>query len=126
MKVLLVFVLSIAMISIGCESSSIKEISIEQAKSAIVNQQTQFIDVRTSAEFNGEHAENATNCPLDSLEKDSAKLDKNKPVYVICQSGKRSKDGAKKLQDAGFKEVYSVSGGTNAWKQNGLPLAKTN
>jgi rhodanese-related sulfurtransferase len=126
MRLLTTIILSIAIFTTACGDSSVKEVSVAQAKTAIVNQQIQFIDVRTSAEFEGEHAENATNCPLDSLEKDVAKLDKNKPVYVICQSGKRSKDGAKKLQDAGFKEVYSVSGGTNAWKQNGFPLAKTN
>jgi rhodanese-related sulfurtransferase len=126
MKILSTIILSIFLLSVACADLTVKEVSVEQAKSAIAEQKAQFIDVRTATEFSAEHAENAMSCPLDSLEKDIAKLDKNKPVYVICQSGRRSKDGAKKLEDAGFKEVYSISGGTNDWKLKGLPITKSN
>ncbi len=129
MKILSIIVLAITIFAIGCvnqttDSESVKEVSVEQAKTAVTEQNAQFIDVRTSSEYAGEHAENVLNCPLDSLDKDLAKLDKSKPVYVICQSGRRSLTGAKKLQDAGFKQVYSVKGGTSEWKQKGLPIAK--
>jgi rhodanese-related sulfurtransferase len=122
MKILSLIILLICLFSVACTDASVKEVSVEQAASAVAEQKAQFIDVRSSAEFSGEHAENALSCPLDTLDKDMAKLDKNKPVYVICQSGKRSQTGAKKLQDAGFKEVYSVAGGTNDWKMKGLTV----
>jgi rhodanese-related sulfurtransferase len=124
MKILTPVILLILLFSVACVDSAVKEVSVEQAKSAVLGQKAQFIDVRTSSEFSGEHAQNAISCPLDSLEKDVAKLDKNKPVYVICQSGRRSIEGAKKLKNAGFTEVYSVAGGTNDWKLKGLPLEK--
>ena len=125
MKILSISIFAIVLFCVSCGSkSNVKEVSVNDAKIAVTEQKAQFIDVRTASEFSSEHAENATSCPLDSLEKDIAKLDKSKPVYVICQSGRRSIDGAKKLQDAGFKEVYSVAGGTNDWKSKGLPLTK--
>ncbi|HRH42892.1 MAG TPA: rhodanese-like domain-containing protein [Pyrinomonadaceae bacterium] len=60
------------------------------------------------------------NFPLDDLENSMANLDKNKPVYVICQSGMRSLRGASMLEQAGFTEVYNVSGGKRAWMSTGL------
>jgi rhodanese-related sulfurtransferase len=84
----------------------------------------QFIDVRTEAEYAGGHGTNAAHFPLDALENDLSKLDKNKPVYVICQTGRRSQKGAEILQKAGFKEIYNIIGGTSAWLEAGLLVEK--
>jgi hypothetical protein len=42
-------------------------------------------------------------------------LNPDKPTYVICQSGYRSSLGTSVLENAGFKEIYNVTGGTKAW-----------
>lgn len=105
-------------------AATFKEISPAEAKSAVENSNAQFIDVRTETEFAAEHAANAVNFPLDTLSSDLGKLDKSKPVYVICQTGRRSQEGAKILTDAGFTQVYSISGGTNDWTKAGLPTEK--
>ena len=99
-----------------------KEIAPAEAKKAMENKDAQFIDVRTKEEYAGGHAPNAVNFPLDTLASDLGKLDKSKPVYVICQSGRRSKEGAKILSEAGFKQVFSIEGGTSAWTAAGLPV----
>jgi rhodanese-related sulfurtransferase len=56
------------------------------------------------------------------LNQDLAKLDKERPVYVICETGRRSAKGAKILNEAGFGQVYSIAGGTSVWKSVGLPI----
>jgi rhodanese-related sulfurtransferase len=84
----------------------------------------QFIDVRTEEEYRGGHAVKAVHFPLDALEKDLTKLDKDKSVYVICQTGRRSQKGAEILQKAGFKDVYNIEGGTSAWTSAGYPVEK--
>ena len=38
----------------------------------------------------------------------------DKPIYLICHSGARSKRGAKLLQQKGY-EAISVKGGMMAW-----------
>ena len=111
-------------ISASAAQSEIKQISVEQAKNAAGAKDTQFIDVRTSEEYAGGHAPKAANFPLDALEKDLAKLDKNQPVYVICQTGRRSQKGAEILQKAGFKNIYNINGGTSAWESAGFPTEK--
>ena len=108
----------------NASSNEIKQTSLEEAKTAVDGKDVQFIDVRTTEEYAGGHAPKAVNFPLDALEKDLSRLDKNKPVYVICQTGKRSQKGSEILQKAGFTDVYNIGGGTSAWTQAGLPIEK--
>jgi hydroxyacylglutathione hydrolase len=80
----------------------------------------QFVDVRRAAEHECGHAPQTVNIPLDKLPKEIDRLDPDKPTYVICQSGYRSSLGTSILENAGFKEIYNVSGGTKAWMDAGL------
>ena len=102
----------------------IKQITVAQAKDAVTAKDMQFIDVRTAEEYAGGHAAKAAHFPLDALEKDLSRLDKDKPVYVICQTGRRSQKGAEILNKAGFKNIYNIQGGTGAWVDAGFPTEK--
>ncbi len=103
----------------------IAQVSVTEAKKAIEDKKdAQFIDVRTIEEYAGGHAVGAKNLPLDKLKADLAELDKNKPVYVICETGRRSQKGSEILQKAGFKDIYNITGGTSEWKSAGLPTEK--
>lgn len=104
--------------------NEIKQISVAEAKDATEGKGAQFIDVRTEAEYAGGHAPDAAHFPLDRLENDLTKLDKNKPVYVICQTGRRSQKGAEMLKKAGFTDIYNIQGGTSAWIEAGYPTEK--
>lgn len=108
----------------GVGSSAVKSVSVNEAAEVVKKGGVQFIDVRTTGEFAGGHAEKSVNMPLDRLSGMLGKLDKEKPVYVICQSGMRSMRGASMLEAAGFTEVYNVSGGTSAWISAGLKTKK--
>ena len=107
---------------VSSASGEIKQITVAEAKLAVDATDVQFIDVRTPGEYAGGHAPKASNFPLDALEKDLNKLDKNKPVYVICQTGRRSQKGSEILQKAGFKQIYNINGGTSAWVEAGFPV----
>ena len=85
---------------------------------------SQFIDVRTPEEYAAGHAYRAKNIPLDTLRDNLDKLEKNEPVYVICQTGRRSKEAAEILNAAGFPQVISITGGTDAWRDAGLPMSQ--
>ena len=138
--ILFLFLILAASIFAACESvvtdiptsvppavmeTNFKEISLTEAQAALQNKDVQFIDVRSEAEYAGGHAANALNFPLEMLNQDLVKLDKTKPVYVICETGKRSAEGAKILNEAGFDQVYSIVGGTSAWTAAGLPVEKS-
>jgi glyoxylase-like metal-dependent hydrolase (beta-lactamase superfamily II)/rhodanese-related sulfurtransferase len=81
----------------------------------------QFVDVRRPAEHANGHAASTMNLPLDALPRELDKLNPDLPTYVICQSGYRSSVATSLLENAGFKEIYNVIGGTQAWTNAGLP-----
>ncbi len=102
------------------EKAAVEQISVEQAKEATANADVQFVDVRNPAEYANGHAVKTVNLPLNSLSKEIDRLDPAKPAYVICQSGYRSSLGTSILENAGFREIYNITGGTNAWIDGGL------
>ena len=47
--------------------------------------------------------------------------DRSRPVITVCDLGPMSAMAAKTLQDMGFADVSYIEGGTQAWKEAGLP-----
>lgn len=69
-----------------------------------------LLDTRTPMEYSMGHAEGFINIPVDELREHIDKLDKSKPVYVICQSGLRSYIASRILMGNGF-DAYNFAGG---------------
>ena len=105
-------------------ATGVSEITPEQARPGVEAAYSQFIDVRTPEEFASGHAYRARNIPLDQLTSNLAMLEKNEPVYLICRSGRRSKEAADILVKNGFPQAISIAGGMEAWEKAGLPMAK--
>ena len=84
------------------------------------HEKLQFVDVRRPAEHAAGHAVGTINLPLDKLVRELDRLDPDQPTYVICQSGYRSSAATSLLENAGFREIYNVVGGTKAWTDAGL------
>jgi rhodanese-related sulfurtransferase len=85
-----------------------------------------LLDVREPEEFSAGHAPEAKLIPLGQL---AARLQeiaehKDKPVVVICRSGRRSGIAVAQLQAAGFTQVSNVQGGMQAWEKSGLEVVK--
>ncbi len=53
---------------------------------------------------------------------EDAVSDTQRPVLVMCAGGVRSLFAAEGLRMLGYKDVRSVIGGFNRWKQDGLPV----
>lgn len=89
----------------------------------------QLVDVRTPEEFMRGHLKRSINLNFndDNFEDIvKAKLDKNRPVFVYCFSGRRSTDAAAFLRDLGYKEVYDMAGGFAKWTSSSKPYASDN
>ena len=69
-----------------------------------------LLDVRTAAEYSRGHIDGFQNIPVDELREHLEEIEKEKPVYVICQSGLRSYIAARILEGNGYK-AYNFSGG---------------
>ena len=88
----------------------LKQWHIEDADSIVSRKDVTLLDVRTPEEFKMGHIEGFLNIPVDELREGLSKLDKGKPVYVICQSGLRSYIASRILAGIGY-EAYNFSGG---------------
>ena len=88
------------------------------------NEEVQLIDVGTPEEYSVGFIENAKNINFYSstFSSDVETLDKQKPIIVYCKMGGRSAKSAKKLQEAGFIEIYDLGGGITNWKDQGHPI----
>lgn len=53
--------------------------------------------------------------PMGEIPERVNELPKNKPIVVICHHGVRSMQVAYYLNDAGFENVYNLTGGIDAW-----------
>ena len=67
-----------------------------------------FIDLRDPLQFNKIHLRKFINIPYDTFIATPPQFPKDKPIYLICYSGKRSLDLAQKLTRCGY-HAYTPS-----------------
>ena len=81
-----------------------------------------ILDVRTQQEWDEFHAPNTTLIPLDQLPSRLNEIPHDRQIVVVCRTGNRSQQGRDILLDAGYKQVTSMSGGLNEWRDKGYPI----
>ena len=69
-----------------------------------------LLDVRTAGEYSRGHLDGFKNIPVDELRGHLDEIEKDKPVYVICQSGLRSYIATRILEGEGY-QAYNFAGG---------------
>lgn len=117
-----IFTVMILLIMLACntqETSNIIKLNASQLKEYISKEDIQLIDVRTSKEFNQGHITNAKSLDYfsSSFKTELNKLNKEKPIYLYCRSGKRSGKASKICNELGFKKIYDLNGGYLAWSK---------
>lgn len=67
--------------------------------------------VRNSEEYKKFHIRNAVNIPIENIKEEMlGYCNKDKSIYVYCQSGKNSKKAAKIISELGYKNVFDIGG----------------
>ena len=94
-----------------------KEIQVEEAAKMLDSGKALFVDVRDPASYEAAHIPGAFFLNDSNVEEFVKKREKTKPVVVYCYHGHTSHGAAAYLTDQGFKEVYSVMGGFEQWRQ---------
>ncbi len=76
-----------------------------------------LLDIRTDKEYGQGHIPGAVHVPLADIGEKVKKLKKDKELLVYCQNGSRSIWAIKRLMGMGYKNLYNLKGGYNAWKR---------
>jgi rhodanese-related sulfurtransferase len=88
--------------------------------------------IRTTGMAAGAAAISAGTLPLRADQelpeeyRDPRLQDRSRPVLIICDAGPMSAISAQTLNEMGFTDVTYVEGGTEAWKDAGLPTEEPN
>ena len=92
----------------------IKQISprdLDQKKGMMI------LDVRTGKEYERGHIPGAVHVPLADVGARIKKVKKEKELVVYDQAGSRSIWAIKRLMGMGYKNLYNLKGGFDAWKR---------
>lgn len=84
----------------------------------------QIVDVREFSEYDAERVEGATLASLSALDQNLALIERDRPVYLMCRSGKRAQQAAERLAGQGFTNLRVIDGGLQGWSEAGLPVER--
>jgi len=104
----------------GNETDSIVSLTVDELAKNISNDSLiKILDVRKATEHYAEHILDAENLPLDDINSNMARLDKNQTYYVHCAGGYRSMIFNSMLRARGFTNLVDAQGGFKAMKDSG-------
>ncbi len=103
--------------------SAIREVDTAAAAQRASAEGALLVDVRESTEWQEGHIVGAVHVPRGHLESriEAAAPDHGRPLVIYCASGVRSLFAARQLEEMGYEDVASMSGGFQAWKSEGRP-----
>jgi rhodanese-related sulfurtransferase len=91
------------------------------AAMAVLRGDAVLLDVREQNEWDAGHAPVAVHIPLARVAAETATLPTDRPVVVVCRSGRRSAAAVSHLLTAGIQAV-NLDGGMQAWQRGGGDL----
>jgi rhodanese-related sulfurtransferase len=91
----------------------------------LMNQGALVLDLRARESFDAGHIGDARNVPAAELAAQAETLKKWREKTVITYDDSGGAGGARILTKLGFKQVFNLEGGLNAWVKDNLPLTKS-
>ncbi len=95
-----------------------KSITIEELEQLNTEDIT-VVDVRSEQDFKRGALDGAVNIPLAEFEERMSGFDREKPVYVMCHTGDKSRDCVEMLEEAGY-DAINISGGYRSFLRRQL------
>ncbi len=92
-----------------------KEIAPQKVQEMQEEDAVNVVDIRDPGSYSAGHIPNAVSLNDSNVKEFIETADKEKPLVVCCYHGNSSRGAAEYLSQQGFKEVYSMTGGFDAW-----------
>jgi sulfur-carrier protein adenylyltransferase/sulfurtransferase len=105
----------------------IAEVDAARARELIDSGDILLVDVREQDEWDEGHIPGAVHIPRGNLESriERAAPDPTQQIVLYCAAGNRSVFATRTLEELGYTDVASLSGGFTDWKRNGFPVGLT-
>ena len=109
---------------------TVPQIDVHTLKYTLSVNGLQVLDVRDSEEWDEGHIKGAHLMTYTSMARqlnipgqiDTLTLNREQSIAVTCATGKRSSTAISMLLQNGYKHLYNVTGGMEAWEKAGFPM----
>jgi thiosulfate sulfurtransferase len=95
----------------------IPQIQIHDAKQKLDQKESVFVDIRDPGSYGQAHIPGAIHLNDGNVQEFVQNTDKEKEIVVYCYHGNSSLGATAFLIENGFKNVASMSGGFEGWRQ---------
>lgn len=118
--------------NVDAAQKHVRTIGMDEYRTLVNNPGSALIvDVREPHEYAAGHVPGAINIPRGLIESQiwnhvgsSEKTDKERPIILQCQSGKRATLASQTLQELGFTHTTAVIMNLDDWQKVGNPFVK--
>ena len=99
-------------------SAAWRHIDVTAAAALLAEQKADVIDIRDPLAFQAGHIPAAQHLSNQNVGEFLARTGHDRPLIVCCYHGNSSQGAAQFLVEQGYREVYSLDGGFDAWQFN--------
>jgi thiosulfate sulfurtransferase len=96
--------------------SPVQEIDASKVKEMLAQKNVNIVDIRDPGSYSRGHIPTAVSVSDSNVEAFTQNTDKDTALVVCCYHGISSQGAAQYFAEQGFKEVYSMTGGFEAWE----------
>jgi thiosulfate sulfurtransferase len=97
--------------------NEVPQVQIQEAKKKFDEKQCMFVDIRDPGSYREAHIPGALHLDDANVQSFVENTDKDREVIVYCYHGNSSLGAAAYFLENGFKNVASMKGGFEAWRQ---------
>lgn len=97
-------------------------LTVDEAREKMEKGEVHVIDVREPHEYSAGHLPAARLIPVNSVPARHGELPADKALLFVCAKGQRSALACEFAAAFGFRELFNLEGGTDAWREKGLPV----
>ncbi len=99
-------------------------IGVEALRERLDRHEVTLIDVRGASEYAAGSIQGGHNIPLGYVQHRLSEIPKDRPVVVMCHSGRRSAIVVSVLEAHGYTNIINLQGGFEAWEKAGYPIVR--
>lgn len=115
-----------AALEIATTPKNLPAIDRVQLEQALAANAVELIDIREPDEFTSGHIAGARNMPLSRLDPKTLAQPHDKPIVLVCRSGRRTSAALAAALEAGATNIVHYPGAMMDWTSAGKPVVTGN
>lgn len=114
--------IAVLLLMAACSQDGKTTLTIDEFKSEIEKGGSQVVDLRSESAYKSSHIPGAMSVTGSTAEIVAKETYADMPLYLYNENGEGMDELVNKLRKGGFKKVYGLKEGINAWKKQGFSL----